>query len=73
MTKSKPTARILSASEKAALFNRPKMSAGEKAAREYLGRKQIERNLRIDRYVVATLACLAIAGIAAPFLIMGAM
>lgn len=55
------------------LAMRRTMSQGEKAAREYLGRKQIEHNLKFDRLVVVALACLAIGGIVAPFLIMGSM
>ena len=70
MSKQKLTVRISAAD----LASRPIMSEGEKAARIYLGNKQIERNLRIDRYVVLALATLAIVGLVAPFaLIWGTM
>jgi hypothetical protein len=61
--------KALNKAEIAAMFNKPKMSDGEKAARLYLGRKQTERELRIDRVFIAIWACLAIAALAAPFIL----
>ena len=61
--------KALNKAEKAAMFNKPKMSDGEKAARLYLGKKQIERELRIDRAFMTIWACLAIAALAAPFIL----
>ena len=62
-------AKTLNKAEKAAMFNKPKMSDGEKAARLYLGKKQIERELKIDRVFMTIWACLAIAALAAPFIL----
>jgi len=61
--------KALNKAERAAMFNKPKMSAGEKAARLYLGKKQIERELRIDRVFITIWACLAIGALAAPFIL----
>ena len=61
--------KALNKAEIAAMFNKPKMSDGEKAARLYLGRKQTERELRIDRVFIAIWACLAIAALVTPFIL----
>lgn len=63
--------KTLSKAEIAAMFDRPKMSEGEKAARLYLGKKQIEREARIDRAFLIAWACLAIAALATPFILLG--
>ena len=65
----KATIREISGAELIEKLNRPKMSDGEKAARLYLGKKQMERNARIDRAFLIAWACLAIAALATPFII----
>lgn len=62
--------KALSKAEIAAMFNKPKMSEGEAAARLYLGRKQAEKDARIDCYFLIAWACLAIAALATPFVLM---
>jgi len=62
--------KALSKAEIAAMFNKPKMSDGEKAARLYLGKKQAEKAARIDCYFLIAWACLAIAALATPFILM---
>lgn len=66
-------AKILNKSEIAAMFDKPKMSDGEKAARLYIGRKINERRDKIERRFLFVWACLAIGAIVSPFLIMGTM
>jgi hypothetical protein len=60
---------LLDKTQAAKLFDGRKMSDGEKAARLYLGKKQIERELRIDRVFMTIWACLAIAALATPFIL----
>ena len=61
--------KTLTGAEMAEKLNRPKMEDGEKAARLYLGRKQIEREARIDRAFLIAWACLSIAALATPFIL----
>ena len=65
----KVTTRKISGAELAEKLNRPKMSHGEKAARLYLGKKQMERDARIDRAFLIVWACLSIAALATPFVL----
>ena len=60
---------LLDKTQAAKLFEGRKMSDGEKAARLYLGNKQIERELRIERGFLIAWACLAIAALATPFIL----
>ena len=53
-----------------ARYNPPQMSQGEQAARLYLGNKQIERAIRIERGFLIAWACLAIAALATPFILL---
>ena len=62
--------KALSKAEIAAMFDKPKMSDGEAAARLYLGNKQIERDIRIERGFLIAWACLAIATLATPFILL---
>lgn len=66
-------AKTLNRPEIAVMFDKPKMSDGEKAARLYIGRKINERRAKIERRFLFVWACLAIGAIVAPFVIMGAM
>ena len=61
--------KALSKAEIAAMFDKPKMSEGEAAARLYLGKKQAEKAARIDCYFLIAWACLAIAALATPFIV----
>ena len=60
---------LLDKTQAAKLFDKPKMSDGEKAARLYLGKKQTERAIRIERGFLIAWACLAIAALATPFIL----
>jgi|11_taG_2_1085331.scaffolds.fasta_scaffold128082_2 Holliday junction resolvase-like predicted endonuclease len=61
--------KALSRAELAEKLNRRKSEQSEIAARLYLGKKQIERELRIDRVFMTIWACLVIAALAAPFIL----
>ena len=53
-----------------ARYNPPAMSQGERAAWFYLGNKQIEREIRIERGFLIAWACLAISALATPFVLL---
>lgn len=61
--------KALSGAELAEKLNRRKTKQSEIAARLYLGKKQIEKQARIDRVFLIAWACLAIAALAAPFIL----
>lgn len=61
--------KALSGAELAEKLNRRKTEQSEIAARLYLGKKQIEKQARIDRVFIIVWACLAIAALAAPFIL----
>ena len=61
----------LSKAEKAAMFNKPKMSEGEKAARLYLGKKQAEKQARTDAAFLIVWAFLILAVLTAPAWLFG--
>lgn len=63
--------KALSKAEKAAMFNKPKMSEGEKAARLYLGRKQMEKQARLDAAFLVIWAFLILAVLTAPAWLFG--
>ena len=65
-SKSKVTARTLSADDCRELFNRPKMSDSEAAARLYLGRKQAEKAARIEAVFLGIWAFVVLAAVTAP-------
>jgi hypothetical protein len=62
--------KALSKAEIAAMFDKPKMSEGEAAARLYLGRKQAEKDARIDCYFLIAWAFLCLAVLTVPFVLM---
>lgn len=61
----------LSKAEKSAMFNKPKMSEGEKAARLYLGKKQMEKQARTDAAFLIIWAFLILAVLTAPAWLFG--
>lgn len=62
--------KTLSKAEIAAMFDKQKMSEGEAAARLYLGRKQAEKDARIDCYFLIAWAFLCLAVLTVPFILM---
>ncbi len=63
--------KALSKAEKAAMFNKPKMSEGEKAARLYLGKKQMEKQARTDAAFLIIWAFLVLAAATSPAWLFG--
>jgi len=61
--------KALSRAELAEKLNRRKTEQSEIAARLYLGKKQMQRDLRIERGFLIAWSCLAIAALAAPFIL----
>ena len=61
--------KVLTGPEYAAFLSGPKMSAGEQAARLYLGRKQVERAARLDRNILIAYGLFALGALASPFII----
>jgi hypothetical protein len=62
---------LLSKAEKAALFNKPKMSDGEIAARLYLGNKQNEKRARVDAAFLIIWGLLTLAAFTSPAWLFG--
>lgn len=61
--------KALSKAEIAAMFDKPKMSDGEKAARLYLGNKQTQRAIKTDRNILVAYALFSLGALASPFII----
>lgn len=61
--------KTLTGAELAEKLNRRKTEQSQIAARLYLGKKQMEREARIDRAFIIAWACLAIGALAAPFVL----
>jgi len=61
--------KTLTAAEYGEFISRGKMSAGEEAARRYLGKKYAEKMARIDRLFMAVWFSLLVAAIVAPFVL----
>lgn len=61
--------KTLTGAELAEKLNRRKTEQSQIAARLYLGKKQMEKEARIDRAFLVAWACLAIAALAAPFIL----
>jgi hypothetical protein len=61
--------RLLDKTQAAKLFDGRKMSEGEKAARLYLGDKQMQRAIKIDRNILIAYALFSLGALASPFII----
>lgn len=61
--------KTLTAAEYGEFISRGKMSAGEKAARLYLGKKQAKKMARLNRVFIGAWIALIIGAIVAPFIL----